>query len=186
MATQHVTINRAPVLTLWAAVVAERLGYDRDTALTLGKAVAGLNAQWKARRLGVIEDSRDQEQNRAPGARTSDKTPVVTLLGRAVPAITTAHSVRAERNRQPMDPRGVSRYVHQTFGDALPEVRAAMAALAAAYPPEHLAAKAYPFYKLFRLYVPEGTRGWGAAGHLDLDTMRARADESPRDARRRR
>ena len=28
-----VTINRAPVLTLWAAVVAERLGFDRgDTA----------------------------------------------------------------------------------------------------------------------------------------------------------
>jgi hypothetical protein len=25
-----------PVLTLWAAVVAERLGFDRDTALMLG------------------------------------------------------------------------------------------------------------------------------------------------------
>ena len=25
-------INRAPVLTLWAAVVAERLGFDRATA----------------------------------------------------------------------------------------------------------------------------------------------------------
>lgn len=24
-------INRAPVLTLWAAVVAERLGFDRET-----------------------------------------------------------------------------------------------------------------------------------------------------------
>ena len=29
-----VTINRAPVLTLWAAVVAERLGLDRDEALS--------------------------------------------------------------------------------------------------------------------------------------------------------
>jgi hypothetical protein len=34
-------INRAPVLTLWAAVVAERLGHPADTALTLGRAVAG-------------------------------------------------------------------------------------------------------------------------------------------------
>ena len=25
-----IRINRAPVLTLWAAVVAERLGFDRD------------------------------------------------------------------------------------------------------------------------------------------------------------
>lgn len=38
-------INRAPVLTLWVVVVAERLGYDESAALTLGKAVAGLNAQ---------------------------------------------------------------------------------------------------------------------------------------------
>jgi hypothetical protein len=42
-AGRKITINRAPVLTLWAAVVAERLGFDRAEALTLGKAVAGLN-----------------------------------------------------------------------------------------------------------------------------------------------
>ena len=35
--------NRAAVLTLWAAVVAERLGFDRNEALTLGRAVARLN-----------------------------------------------------------------------------------------------------------------------------------------------
>src|SRR5690349_24427396 len=34
-------VNRAPVLTLWATVIAWRLGYDRDAALTLGRAVAG-------------------------------------------------------------------------------------------------------------------------------------------------
>ena len=52
-----VTINRAPVLTLWAAVVAERLGFDRDEALTLGKAVAGLTAQSKGQRLGIFTPS---------------------------------------------------------------------------------------------------------------------------------
>jgi len=31
----RIEINRAPVLTLWAAVVAERLGHDRRAALTL-------------------------------------------------------------------------------------------------------------------------------------------------------
>jgi hypothetical protein len=54
MAPHTVTIDRAPVLTLWAAVVAERLGYDHETALTLGKAVAGLNAQSKGLRLGIF------------------------------------------------------------------------------------------------------------------------------------
>ena len=42
MTTTTVSINRAPVLTLWAAVVAERLGFDEDEALSLGKALAGL------------------------------------------------------------------------------------------------------------------------------------------------
>ncbi len=54
MSTDTVTINRAPVLTLWGVVVAERLGYDHDAALTLGKCLAGLNAQAKGRRLGLF------------------------------------------------------------------------------------------------------------------------------------
>jgi hypothetical protein len=41
----NIVINRAPVSTLWAATVAERLGFARDEALSLGKAVAGLTAQ---------------------------------------------------------------------------------------------------------------------------------------------
>jgi hypothetical protein len=46
-------INRAPVLTLWAAVVAEMLGFDYDEALTLGRVVAGLNAYSKGIALGL-------------------------------------------------------------------------------------------------------------------------------------
>ena len=42
------------MLTLWAAVVAERLGYPHDEALTLGKAVAGLNAYSKGKALGLF------------------------------------------------------------------------------------------------------------------------------------
>src|SRR6266487_653213 len=52
-----VLVNRAPVLTLWCAVVAERLGYDHEAALTFGKAVAGLVAQAKGRKLGIYEPS---------------------------------------------------------------------------------------------------------------------------------
>ena len=50
-----IRVNRAPVLTLWATVVAERLGFDRDAALTLGRAVAGSSAQMKGRALGIYE-----------------------------------------------------------------------------------------------------------------------------------
>jgi len=52
-----IRINRAPVLTLWAAVVAERLGFDHEAALTMGRAVAGLNAYSKGVSLGLFEPS---------------------------------------------------------------------------------------------------------------------------------
>ena len=66
MAAKRIKINRAPVLTLWAAVVAERLGNDRDTALTLGKAVAGLNAQSKGRRLGIFKEDESRRARPSP------------------------------------------------------------------------------------------------------------------------
>ena len=54
--THHIVlVNRAPVLTLWASVVARRLGFDHEAALSLGKTLAGLNAQSKGRRLGIYE-----------------------------------------------------------------------------------------------------------------------------------
>jgi len=36
-----ISINHAPVLPLWAAVVAQRLGFRWDESLSLGKALAG-------------------------------------------------------------------------------------------------------------------------------------------------
>src|SRR6266699_6475515 len=55
MTGNKILVNRAPVLTLWAAAVAERLGFNHDEALSLGKALAGLNAQSKGRRLGIFK-----------------------------------------------------------------------------------------------------------------------------------
>ena len=48
-------MNRAPVLTLWATVVAEVLGFEHDEALTLGRTVAGLNADSKGVSLGLFQ-----------------------------------------------------------------------------------------------------------------------------------
>jgi hypothetical protein len=54
-----IRVNRAPVLTLWAAIVAERLGYTPDTALTLSRFVAGSSARAKARRLGIADEAQE-------------------------------------------------------------------------------------------------------------------------------
>ena len=55
-------VNRAPVLTLWAAVVAERLGHPADAALTLGRAVAGASDQAKARRFGIADEHQGEDR----------------------------------------------------------------------------------------------------------------------------
>ena len=172
------------MLTLWAAVVAERLGYDHEAALTLGKAVAGLNAQSKGRRLGLYDEPKDAKEDKEQKVRQPGEAPMVSLLHRRVPVLRTDQGVRATVKGQPIDPRGVTRYVQQKFGDALPDVRDAMTALAAAHLPEQLAAKAYALYERFRPAIPEGTRGWGAAGPLDLDLIRALADQAMVDMRR--
>lgn len=176
MATPKITINRTPVLTLWGTVVAERLGYDHDTALTLGKAVAGLNAQSKARRLGIVEALSAQRKGRKPSGQEPGKPLMITILGRPVPVMSAEHGVRATVKGQPIDPASVTRYLRQKFGPALAEVQSAMEALTQAYSPDTLAAQAYALYEQFRPDIPEGQKGWGAAGHLDLDAIRALAD----------
>ena len=79
-------INRAPVLILWAAVVAEQLGYHREEALTQ-----------LARSLSLSE----------------------------------------------------------------------------------LALRGYELYEAFRPEIPPGKKGWGAAGRLDLDRIRAMSRRQP-------
>ena len=60
MTLPPVHVNRAPVLTLWATVVAARLGHPPELALTLGQAVCGSSARAKARSIGMTQD-RDRE-----------------------------------------------------------------------------------------------------------------------------
>jgi hypothetical protein len=54
MAGKKIKINRAPVLTLWAAVVAERLGYDEETALTLGTKIKKIRGKKKRSGLNLL------------------------------------------------------------------------------------------------------------------------------------
>jgi len=83
MTDVRLTINRAPVLTSWAAVVAERLGFDRATALTLGQAVAGLSAYAKGVSLGIIEPKPELVRERGDELAEGESLHV-DLLGRAV------------------------------------------------------------------------------------------------------
>ena len=154
----NIRINRAPVLTLWAAVVAERLGFDRDTALTLGQAVAGLSAYAKGVSLGIIEPRpelvREQGDRLAEGERLH-----VDLLGRAVPVVRTPDGLRAVNKGKPGNPAQIEKYLAGKFGDRLEDARQAMAELAAAYEPADLYRRGFRLYEQFRPACPPGRSG---------------------------
>ena len=170
---ETIPINRAPVLTLWAAVVAERLGYESDTALTLGKAVAGLNAQSKGRSLGIFGQPKAPEGGGPPRKVGLGEEFWIDLCDRGVPCKNTPQGVRAVVKDKPIDPESVGKYLATKFGDDLDKVRSAMAQLAGAFEPDELAGKAYSLYERFRPEIPAGRRGWGAKGDLDLDFIRS-------------
>src|SRR5258707_10550649 len=110
MATKTISINRAPVLTLWAAIVAERLGFHADEALTLGRAVAGLDAQAKGRRLGIFKPH--EEKAKKAREKETDEKFFVEVCGRAVPARNTEDGIRAiVKGRQVIEPDSVRRYL---------------------------------------------------------------------------
>jgi hypothetical protein len=169
---QQITINRAPVLTLWAAVVAERMGYDRDAALTLGKVMAGLNAQTKGRMLGIYKTPKTPDGG-PPKKVGLGEDFWVELCGRGVPAKNTDDGVRAVVKDRPVDPASVRRYLDQKFGEDLAPVREAMTELAEAFEPEDLAEQARSLYERFRPEIPRGKKGWGAKGELDLGLVRS-------------
>ena len=175
MANKKIKINRAPVLTLWATIVAERLGYNKNESLTFGKAVAGLNAQSKGRRLGIYEEKSEDEKKEEKKKEKPAKVEFIELLGRGIPAVKTSTGMRAAIKGEEIDPQSVEKYLQQKFGDELDEARTAMEKLAKAYTPKQLESEAYGLYEKFRPKIPVGTKGWGAKGNLDLEQIRSLA-----------
>jgi hypothetical protein len=178
----RIQVNRAPVLTLWAAIVAERLGHDRATALTLGKAVAGYAAYAKAKSLGLAEESRDTPAERRASEKAKPETAEV--MGKRIPITKTKDGPRAlDADGKPLNPASVEKYLAAKFGDGLDEARAAMTELAKSMTEPELRSQGFTLYEQFRPPVPEGVKGWGATGVLDTDAIRkARAPKARRGA----
>jgi hypothetical protein len=156
-------------------VVAQRLGFAEYEALTLGKAVAGLNAYSKGRRLRIFKP----HEQKAKKAREKERGErfLIEVCGRAVPATNTDEGIRAVRGRNPIDPESALHYLENKFGEDLKAVRSAMQKLAKAYSPKELAGRAYSLYEEFRSAIPASKRGWGARGDLDLRLIERLAKE---------
>jgi hypothetical protein len=152
------------------------LGFDEDEALTLGRAVAGLDADSKGVAPGLVHPAPEEVREKRRAMRRGERL-TVDLLGRAVPVVATPEGLRALSGDRPIRPDSVRRYLESRFGEQLDEVREAMRRLAAALPPDELRERAFHLYEQFRPLVPPGVRGWAAKGRLDLDLIERLAAE---------
>jgi hypothetical protein len=150
---------------LFFPLVAEVLGFEHDEALTLGRAVAGLNAYSKGVSLGLFQQTPREVKEQRRKMR-KEEIVSINLLHRAVPAKHTDEGLRALSGDSPIRPESVQKYLVSKFGDALEEVSSTML---------KLAKKAYGLYEKFRPEIPPGKKGWGASGKLDLDLIRKMA-----------
>lgn len=167
------------MLTLWAAVVAQRQGFSWDEALTFGKEVSGILAQSKGRSLGIYEAKERSEEEDAERAAEEAAAGVqrVDVFGMRLKAVTQDGQRLAYSGGAAIKPGGVQGYLSRAFKDRLGDAKAAMEELAAAVPPEQLGREAYGLYERFR---PEW-RGWGVAGQLDLGKVRQLAADWQRE-----
>jgi hypothetical protein len=139
----------------------------------LGKALAGLTAQSKGRRLGIYkahEEGAKQGRQKQRGEEFW-----IEVCGRPVPD--TEDGVRAVQGAQLIDPGSAHRYLESKFGENLAGVRSALERLAKSFSPKELAERGFGLYERFRPAIPEGVKGWGAKGELDLDLIHRLAME---------
>jgi hypothetical protein len=169
----EIKINRAPFLTLWASVVARRLGHDEDEALTLGRAVAGLTAQSKGRRLGIYTPSSVEERGKVREKREKIGVETVEMMDRVIPCVRTLGGLRALSKASPVDPDSVRKYLAGRFKADLRLVEAKLVELAATFEPAELNRVAMDVYMRLRPNVPKGLEGWGKAGLLDTERIDA-------------
>jgi hypothetical protein len=126
-------------------------------------------------RLGIYKPV-PQEVKKARARKRGEEF-LIEICGRQVPAINTTDGVRAVIKNQPIEAKSVERYLESKFGESLGSARSAMRDLAKAFRPEQLRTNAFRLYEEFRPAIPEGVKGWGAKGDLDINRIRSLALE---------
>lgn len=161
-----ILINRSPVLTLWASIVAKKLySLPMEQALTFGSAYAGLTAKGKGTSLGIYQKTEEEDHSH-------DRT--FELMGQTIPAARTATSeeglVALSSDGQEQDPHRTWKHLEKRFGSHLGFVLQEMER-AAENARDSLSSTAYSYYVHIRPDIPHGTKGWGAHGHLQTANL---------------
>eukprot|EP00271_Cylindrocystis_brebissonii_P007311 TRINITY_DN20689_c0_g1_i1.p1 TRINITY_DN20689_c0_g1~~TRINITY_DN20689_c0_g1_i1.p1 ORF type:complete len:542 (-),score=84.23 TRINITY_DN20689_c0_g1_i1:145-1770(-) len=156
---RKVWVNRAPVLCLWAAVVAQREGYSWEEGVTFGKFISAKCGAAKGHKLGFNTGSL------CPGDEMGLEE--FEVCGMRVPGVRTPDGVRAVLGR-PLSPGVAETYLLKAFTVNLQACKVSFENLARKYSPRDIGSVAFRLYEAIRPEIPAGAAGWGAKGVLNL------------------
>ncbi|KJA30201.1 hypothetical protein HYPSUDRAFT_175504 [Hypholoma sublateritium FD-334 SS-4] len=161
--TKSVVINRAPVMMAWATLVAERLHFSREEALSIASVYTEMNAISKSASLGIYRQDRD----RGSDAEVGGSQPYVKLMGRRPLYRANTGKWCALSNGKPVPPTDAFSYISRSFRQTTPYIIGALKLLTHSYSPEELNTKAWSLYAEFRPQANE----WGKRSQIHCQTI---------------
>lgn len=169
-----IIINRAPVLELWGACVAQFLhpDFSWNLCLSIGSSVSTITAISKGRSIGKIappdesKDDASKDQNK----KKEDDLPTVKVMG--FPMTIKDDSVIVKG--KPKTTREVSLVRKYGSDDSYGKAKDAMSDALQDWKgkEDELDTKAFHMYEQFRPDVAKGQKGWGRKGELHLSKVR--------------
>ncbi|KAG7096871.1 hypothetical protein E1B28_004278 [Marasmius oreades] len=173
--TKSVIINRAPLMTAWATVVAERMGFQREEALSIASVYTEINAISKGVSLGIFKEGKEKGLDALRGGTQ----PYVDFIGRRPLYRNQKEQWRALLHGTPATPSAAFGYISRSFRQTTPYVVGTLRLLADSYSPQEINNKAWSLYADFR---PE-VNGWGKRSEVKclniLDLRKPSSDADP-------
>ncbi|KZT20375.1 hypothetical protein NEOLEDRAFT_1075772 [Neolentinus lepideus HHB14362 ss-1] len=157
-------INRAPIMMAWATVVAERIGFKREEALSIASVYTEMNAITKGVSIGIYKESKKGE---VPEPDKGGSQPYVDLMGRSPLYQTASNNWLGMAANKPISPSSAYSYITRALRQTAPYVLGAMRLLAESYEPIELNRKGFGLYCEFRPEVGK----WGERGEVKCETI---------------
>ncbi|KAF8591593.1 hypothetical protein K439DRAFT_1380652, partial [Ramaria rubella] len=174
--SKFVVVNRAPIMTAWATVVAERMGFKREEALSIASVYTEVNATSKGVKLGKLEERNLNGLEASEGGGQ----PYINFMGRRLPVFSTQSSQwRALLKGEPVSPSSAFKYITSSLRQTTGHIMGAMRLLAETYTPKELNNVAFGLYAEFRPQV----EGWGKKGEVRCETILAARRSEPQSER---
>ncbi|KAF2485792.1 hypothetical protein BDY17DRAFT_111666 [Neohortaea acidophila] len=175
-ASDSVTINRAPVLELWASCVTQFLypSLSWSTCLSAGGAISTITAIAKGRSIGKIDKPDPEEAEKRKQARQDkaekEELDEIEPMSFKLSLDNEGHAMVGGKPKKPNEETLAKKYgeqydsVKETFKDALKAWKSRE---------DDLNSQAFGMYEQFRPTVPPGQSGWGRKGQLNLEAVKS-------------